>query len=136
MQDLIAGQIDLMIEPSSNFLAQVHNGNLTACAITATTRLTAAPDIPTVDEAGLPGFYASLWYGLWVPKDTPKAIIAKLNAAVVDALASTQVRTRLAELGPEITPRDQQTPEVLGAFQKAEIQKWWPIIKSATIRAE
>ena len=136
MQDLIAGQIDLMIEPSSNFLAQVRNGNLKACAITAKTRLSAAPDIPTVDEAGLPGFYASLWYGLWVPKDTPKAIIAKLNAAIVDALASPQVRTRLAELGPEIPPRDQQTPEVLGAFQKAEAEKWWPIIKAANIKAE
>jgi tripartite-type tricarboxylate transporter receptor subunit TctC len=136
MQDLIAGQIDLMIEPSSNFLAQVRNGNLKACAITAKTRLAAAPAIPTVDEAGLPGFYASLWYGVWVPKDTPKAIIAKLNAAIVDALASPPVKTRLAELGPEIPPRDQQTPEVLGAFQKAEIEKWWPIIKAANIKAE
>jgi tripartite-type tricarboxylate transporter receptor subunit TctC len=136
LQDLIAGQIDLMIEPSSNFLAQVRNGNLKAYAITAKTRLAAAPDIPTVDEAGLPGFYASLWYGLWVPKDTPKTIIAKLNAAVADALASPQVRTRLAELGPEIPPRDQQTPEVLGAFQKAETERWWPIIKAANIKAE
>jgi len=136
MQDLIAGQIDLMIEPSSNFLAQVRDGNLKACAITAKTRLAAAPDIPTVDEAGLPGFHASLWYGLWVPKDTPKPIIAKLNAAIVDALASAQVRTRLAELGPEIPPRDQQTPEALAAFQKAEAEKWWPIIKAANIKAE
>jgi tripartite-type tricarboxylate transporter receptor subunit TctC len=136
MQDLIAGQIDLMIEPSSNFLAQVRNGSLKACAITAKTRLAAAPDIPTVDEAGLPGFHASLWYGLWVPKDTPKAIIAKLNAAIVDALASPQVRTRLAELGPEIPPRDQQKPEALAAFQKAEAEKWWPIIKAANIKAE
>jgi len=136
MQDLIAGQIDLMIEPSSNFLAQVRDGNLKACAITAKTRLAAAPDIPTVDEAGLPGFHASLWYGLWVPKDTPKPIIAKLNAAIVGALASAQVRTRLAELGPEIPPRDQQTPEALAAFQKAEAEKWWPIIKAANIKAE
>ena len=136
MQDLIAGQIDLMIEPSSNFLAQVRDGNLKACAITAKTRLAAAPDIPTVDEAGLPGFHASLWYGLWVPKDTPKPIIAKLNAAIVGALASAQVRTRLAELGPEIPPRDQQTPEALAAFQKAEAEKWWPIIKVANIKAE
>jgi tripartite-type tricarboxylate transporter receptor subunit TctC len=136
MQDLVAGQIDLMIEPSSNFLAQVRAGSLKAYAITAKTRLAAAPDIPTVDEAGLPGFHASLWYGLWVPKDTPKDVIAKLNAAVVDALAASPVRKRLAELGPEIPAREQQTPEALGAFQKAEIEKWWPIIKAANIKAE
>ena len=100
------------------------------------TRLSWAREVPTADEAGLPGFYASLWYGLWVPKDTPKAVIAKLNAAIVDALASPPVKTRLAELGPEIPPRDQQTPEMLGAFQKAEIEKWWPIIKAANIKAE
>src|SRR5262249_43664922 len=129
MQDLIAGQIDLMIEPSSNFLAQVRSGSLKACAITAKTRLAAAPDVPTADAAVSPAFYASLGYGLCVPKDTPKPIIAKPNAAVVDALASPQVRTRLAELGPEIPPREQQTPEALGAFQKAEAEKWWPIIK-------
>ena len=136
MQDLVAGQIDLMIEPSSNFLAQVRGGSLKACAITAKTRLAAAPDIPTVDEAGLPGFYASLWYGLWVPKDTPKDVIAKLNVAVVDALSTPAVRTRLAELGPEIPAREQQTPAALGAFQRAEIEKWWPIIKAANIKAE
>ena len=136
MQDLIAGQIDLMIEPSSNFLAQVRAGALKAHAATAKARLAAAPDIPTVDEAGLPGFYASLWYGLWVPKDTPKDIIARLNAAIVDALSAPAVRARLAELGPEIPPREQQTPEALGAHQKAEIEKWWPIIKAANIKGE
>ncbi len=136
MQDLIAGQIDLMIEPSSNFVGQVRAGSLKAFAITAKTRLAAAPDIPTVDEAGLAGFYASLWYGLWVPKDTPKDIIAKLNAALVEALEAPPVRSRLAELGPEIAPRDQQTPAALAALQKAEIEKWWPIIKAANIKAE
>jgi tripartite-type tricarboxylate transporter receptor subunit TctC len=134
VQDLIAGQIDLMIEPSSNFLAQVRAGTLKALAVCAKTRIATAPDIPTVDEAGLPGFYASLWFGLWVPKDTPKDIVAKLNAAVVDTLADANVRSRLAELGPQIVPRDQQTPEALAAFQKAEIEKWWPIIKAANIR--
>jgi tripartite-type tricarboxylate transporter receptor subunit TctC len=136
MQDLIAGQIDLMLEPASNFLAQVRAGALKAYAVTARTRMGAAPNIPTVDEAGLAGFHASLWYGLWVPKDTPKDIIAKLNAAVVDALAAASVRARIAELGPEITTRQQQTPEALAAFQKAEIEKWWPIIKAANIKGE
>ena len=89
-----------------------------------------------MDEAGLPGFEILLWQGLWVPKGTPKNIIAKLNAAVVDALADPAVRTRLADLGVEIFPRDKQTPEALGAFQKAEIEKWWPIIKAAGIKPE
>jgi tripartite-type tricarboxylate transporter receptor subunit TctC len=136
LQDLVAGQIDLMIEPASNFLPQVRAGALKAYAIAAKTRLGAAPAIPTVDEAGLPGFHASLWYGLWAPKDTPKDIIAKLNAAIVDALAAAPVRGRLAELGVEIQPREQQTPEALGAFQKSEIEKWWPIIKAANIKGE
>jgi tripartite-type tricarboxylate transporter receptor subunit TctC len=136
MQDLVAGQIDLMLEPASNFLAQVRAGALKAYAVTAKTRMAAAPNISTVDEAGLPGFYASLWYGLWAPKDTPMDIIAKLNAAVVDALAAAPVRARIAELGPEITSREQQTPEALAAFQKAEIEKWWPIIKAANIKGE
>jgi tripartite-type tricarboxylate transporter receptor subunit TctC len=125
-----------MIEPSSNFLAQVRAGAIKAYAVTAKARLPAAPDIPTVDEAGLPGFYASLWYGLWVPRGTPKDAVAKLNAAVVDALASASVRQRLAEIGLQLPPREQQTPEALAAFQQAEIEKWWPIIKAANIRGE
>ena len=135
-QDLIAGQIDLMIEPSSNFLGQVRAGSLKAYAVTAKTRLAAAPDIPTVDEAGLPGFHASLWYGLWVPRDTPQDVIAKLSAAVMNVLQAPPVRTRLAELGPEIAPREQQPPAALGALQKAEIEKWWPIIRAANIKGE
>jgi tripartite-type tricarboxylate transporter receptor subunit TctC len=135
VQDLIAGQIDLMIEPSSNFLPQVRAGTLKALAVCANTRIASAPAIPTVDEAGLPGFYASLWFGLWAPKNTPPDIVAKLNAAVVDTLADENVRTRLAELGPQIVPRAQQTPQALAAFQKAEIEKWWPIIKAANIKS-
>jgi tripartite-type tricarboxylate transporter receptor subunit TctC len=136
MQDLVAGQIDLEFDPSSNFLPNVRAGNLKAYAVTAPTRLAAAPDIPTVDEAGLPGFHASLWYGLWAPKATPKDVVAKLNAAVTDALASAPVRARLAELGDEIPPRDQQTPEALAVYQNAEIEKWWPIIRAAGIKPE
>jgi tripartite-type tricarboxylate transporter receptor subunit TctC len=102
----------------------------------AKTRLAAAPNIPTVDEAGLPGFYASFWTGFWVPKRTPNNIIAKLNAAAVAALTDPTVRARLADLGAEIFPRDQQTPEALRALQKAEIEKWWPIIKEFGIKAK
>ena len=98
--------------------------------------LAGAPDVPTLDEAGVPGLYISFWHGLWVPKGTPKDVIAKLNAAVVDALADPAVRQRLADLGQEIPPREQQTPEALGAFHKAEIEKWWPIIKAASIKVE
>ncbi len=136
MQDLIGGQIQLMLDQSSNSLPQVRNKQIKAFAVTAKTRLAAAPEIPTVDEVGLPGFYISVWHGLWVPKGTPKPIIAKLTAAVQAAFAEPPVRKRLADLGQEIPPREQQTPEALAAFQKAEIEKWWPIVKAANIKVE
>jgi len=104
--------------------------------VTSKTRLASAPDIPTVDEAGLPGFYVSVWHGMWAPKGTPKEIIAKLNAAVADALADPTVRKRLAEIGQELPSREQQTPAALAAFHKSEIDKWWPIIRAANIKPE
>jgi tripartite-type tricarboxylate transporter receptor subunit TctC len=130
MQDLLAGHIDLMMDFAANSLPQVRAGTIKAYAVTAPSRLPSAPDIPTVDEAGLPGFYISAWQGIWAPKATPRDIIGKLNAAVVATLAEPSVRSRLADLGQEIYPREQQTPEALGALQRAEIKKWWPIIKA------
>jgi tripartite-type tricarboxylate transporter receptor subunit TctC len=136
MQDLLAEQIDFMIEPSSNFKSLVGAGSVRPYAITGRTRLPSSPDIPTADEAGLRGFFASLWYGLWVPKDTSKDIIAKLNATMVQVLADPMVRKRFDELGIEIAPLAQQSPEALRALQKAESERWWPIIKASSIKAE
>jgi tripartite-type tricarboxylate transporter receptor subunit TctC len=136
MQDLVAGQIDMMLADAAISLPYVSGGRLKAYAVMAKTRLPAAPDIPTVDEAGVPGLYASLWYGLWAPARAPADVIAKLNAAAVEALADPGVRKRLADRGQEIPPRAEQTPEALGAVQKAEIEKWWPVMKAANIKAE
>jgi tripartite-type tricarboxylate transporter receptor subunit TctC len=136
MQDLLAGQIDLTFDQAANSLPQVRNGKIRAYAVTAKARLASAPDIPTVDEAGLPGFYISVWHGLWVPRGTPNDVVAKLNSAAVDALADPKVRARLADLGQDIPAREQQTPEALGAYHKAEIEKWWPIIRAAGVKAE
>jgi tripartite-type tricarboxylate transporter receptor subunit TctC len=136
MQDLLAEQIDFMIEPSSNFKALLAAGSVKPFAITGKTRLSSSPNIPTADEAGLHGFFASLWYGLWVPKGTPKDITAKLNAAMSQILADPQVKQRFDELGIQITPLDQQSPETLRALQNAEAERWWPIMKASNIKAE
>ena len=136
MQDLLAGRLDLMVDQASNSLPQVRAGKIRVYAVTAKTRLSSAPDIPTVDEAGLPGLYVSVWFGIWAPKGTSHDIVAKVNAAMVSALADSAVRQRLADLGQEIPPREQQSPEALAAFHKAETEKWWPLVKAAGIKPE
>ncbi len=136
LQDLVAGQIDFIVDQASNSLQHVRDGKIRAYAVTASARLPSAPDIPTVAEAGLPSLDISVWYGLWAPKGTPKEIIAKLNAAAVQALSEPAVRQRFAELGLDMPPRDRLTPEALAAYQKAEIEKWWPVIKEANIKTE
>src|SRR5262249_43048518 len=130
MQDLVAGQIDLIIASPPDALPHISVGKIKAYAVTANHRLASAPEIPTVDEAGLPGFYTLLWYALWAPAGTPKEIIAKLNHAVVGTIANPSVRKRFDAIGHEVYPPEHQTPHALGAFQKAEIEKWWPIIKT------
>jgi tripartite-type tricarboxylate transporter receptor subunit TctC len=136
LQDLVAGQIDLQIEPASNFFAQAKAGAIKPFAITSTKRSTAAGDIPTTAEAGFPGFHASLWYGLWAPKDTSKDLVARLNAAMLEALVHEETRKRFADLGIETPTRERQTPEALREFQKSEADKWWPIIKAANIKGQ
>ena len=136
LQDLVASQIDLQIEPASNFYAQVKAGALKPYAVTSKARVGAAPDIPTAAEAGLPGFQATLWYGLWAPKGTPKDVVARINAVMAETLADPAIQKRFADLGLDAPPRDQQTPEALRAFQKAEADKWWPIIKAANIKGQ
>jgi tripartite-type tricarboxylate transporter receptor subunit TctC len=134
MLDLLSGQIDLMVDQVQNSIAHVRAGSIKALAIASPTRNAQVVDIPTVDEAGAPGLHMSLWYGFWAPAGTPKDVIARLNAAVVDALGDPLVRQRLTGLGMEIPPRDQQTPEALLAQQRADIAKWWPIIKAAGLK--
>ena len=136
MQALVAGQIDLIFDQLSSSLPQLQERTIKSYAVMSKTRAVAAPDIPTVDEAGLPGLYLPVWNGIWAPKGTPKPIIDKLNNAVVESLADPTVRKRLADIGQEIYPREQQTPEALRAYQRAEIEKWWPIVKAAGIKAE
>jgi tripartite-type tricarboxylate transporter receptor subunit TctC len=136
MRDLVAGHIDLTFDQAITALPHVRSGQVKAYAVTSSNRLAAAPDVPSVDEAGAPGVYISTWYGMWVPKGTPPDVVRKLTAAAMDALADPAVRARLADLGQELPPREQQTAEALATFQKAEIEKWWPLIKAANIRAE
>src|SRR5262249_23101072 len=135
-QDMLAGHIDFGFGQAASTFVHVRNGNLKAYAVMARRRWAAAPDVPTIDEAGVPGLYASFWHGLWVPKGTPTEPIARLNLAVQAALADAAVRQRFADQGQDVPPREQQTPEALAAQQKAEIEKWWPILKAANIKGE
>ncbi len=134
MQDLVAGRIDMIIDLAANALPQVRAGTVKTYAVTSPARLGAAPDIPTVDEAGLPGLHMAVWQGLWTPKDTPQPMIDRLDAAVVAALADPRARQRLVELGQNIFPREQQTPAALHALHRADIEKWWPIVKAANAK--
>ena len=136
LQDLVAGHVDVMCTQALSALPLVREGKIKAFAVTANTRLSIAPDIPTADEAGVAGLQISYWHGLWAPKRTPNIVIAKLNAAVVDALANATVQQRLRDLAQEIPAREQQTPAALAAYHKADIEKWWPIINAANVKAE
>ena len=136
MQDLVSGQIELIFDTPATSLSQVKSGAIRAYAVTAKMRLSAAPEIPTVDEAALPGFYVSTWTAVFAPGNTPAEIISRLNAAAVEALGDTAVQMKLARIGQETFPREQQTPAALATYQQAEIEKWWPIIKAARIKGE
>jgi tripartite-type tricarboxylate transporter receptor subunit TctC len=136
LNDLVAGQIDIIVDQTSNSINQIRAGTIRAYGVTDTKRVEQVPDIPTTDEAGLANFHMTLWSGLWAPKGTPNEIITKLNKAAVDALADPQVKKQLENLGLQMPPADKSTPEALGDWQKAEIAKWWPMIKSANVKVD
>ena len=136
MQDLVAGNVDIALDAPAVVLPQFQAGTVKSYAVAAPKRVAVMPDVPTTDEAGLPGFYFSFWHAMWAPKGTPKEIIAKLNKAAVAALADPEIRKRMVDLAQDIYTPEQQTPEALKAFQEAEIAKWWPIIKAAGVKAE
>lgn len=136
MQDLVSGQVDIMFDQAANAIRQVRNGTIKAFAVLTKERWPLLPEVPSIDEAGVPSLYVSYWHGLWAPKGTPRETIGKLNAAVVDALADPAARQRLADIGQEVWPRAQQTPEALAAHHRAETEKWWPVIRASKLKAQ
>ncbi len=136
MQALLSGEIDLYMTQVSSAVAHTRAGKLRAYLVSSKTRQAAAPEIPTTDEAGLPGLYTAVWHGIWAPRAVPRDVLMKLNAAIVDTLADATIRARFADLGQEIPPRAEQTPQALAAHHKAEIDKWWPLMKTAGIKSE
>jgi tripartite-type tricarboxylate transporter receptor subunit TctC len=136
MQDLVAGQIDMMCAEGSQTLPYLRGGMMKGFAVMAKARWSAAPDIPTMDEVGVPGMHISFWHGLWTPKGTSKKIITKLNAAIAGSLSDPTVIKQLTKMGLVLATREQQTPAALAAFHKAETEKWWPIIKAADIKTQ
>lgn len=135
MQDLVAGQIDMVFDLAANSVPQVRAGSVKGLAVTAKTRLASAPEIPTVDEAGLPGFYFVNWHAIWAPGGTPVDVTTKLNAATTKALADASTVKRLSDIGQQLPTREQQTPQALTTYQKEEIAKWWPVISAANIKS-
>jgi tripartite-type tricarboxylate transporter receptor subunit TctC len=136
MNDLVAGQIDIIVDQLSNSINQVRAGTIRGYAVTDDKRAESAPDIPTTDESGVPGLHMTLWSGLWVPKGTPREIVARLNAAAIEALNDSHVRKALEDLGLQMPPAEKLTPESLGEWQKAEIAKWWPMLKAAHVSVD
>ena len=136
LQDLVAGQIDIMFDQAANSIPQIQAGKIKVFAVTAKQRMNTMPNVPTVDEAGLPGLYIAVWHGLWAPKGTPKEVTAKLSAAIMESLADPQVREKFIGLGQEIPEPAQQTAQSLRAYHEAEIKLWWPLIKAANIKIE
>ena len=136
MVDLMGGHIDILFDLAANSLPQVEKGTVRALAVTSFTRLATAPTIPTVDEAGLRGFYFLNWHAIWVPRGTPAGVTARLNSAVRKVLADRRSQQRLVDIGQKLPPIEQQTPEALADYQKDEIARWWPVIKAANIRGE
>jgi tripartite-type tricarboxylate transporter receptor subunit TctC len=136
MTAMLGEQVDLMVVQAAVTLPQARSGKVKILANLSPARSPVVPNLPTSAESGIPGLYASGWFGLFAPKDTPQPVVAKLNAALVQALADPKVRERFADLGLDIAPREQQSPEGLAAFHKAEIEKWWPVIKAANIKVE